>query len=134
MKMADLFEKANVTDFIPFYELKEKLHQTIHDLIETDISKWSGYVCLPSCFIQSKDSEYYLENKDIADYECHHIINTQLADGSWDIAWNWDNYQNEWAISKNWWKGHLIIQNLLYLKGFDCICKDMTEKFTYQKN
>ena len=119
MRMAELFEKGNATEYIPFDELKDKLHKSINKLIVTDTSKWSGYVCQPSCFINSKGSEYYLANKEIADYECKHIINTQLADGSWNIGWTWGgNYPDEWAISKNWWKGQWIIQNLLYLKGF----------------
>lgn len=122
MRMAELFEKGKATEYIPFDELKEKLHISINKLIVTDTSKWSGYVCQPSCFINSKESEYYLANKEIADYECKHIINTQLADGSWNIGWTWGgNYPDEWAISKNWWKGQWIIQNLLYLKGFDLL-------------
>ena len=122
MRMAELFEKGKATEYIPFDELKEKLHKSINKLIVTDTSKWSGYVCQPSCFINSKECEYYLDNKEIADYECEYIIKTQLADGSWKINWTWDgNYPDEWAISKNWWKGQRIIQNLLYLKGFGLI-------------
>ena len=119
MRMAELFEKGKATEYIPFDELKEKLHISINKLIVTDTSKWSSYVCQPSCFIDSKESEYYPDNKEIADYECEYIINTQHADGSWNIGWTWGgNYPDEWAISKNWWKGQWIIQNLLYLKGF----------------
>lgn len=119
MHMADLFEAAKATDLIPFSELKAKLHKSINKLIVTDTTKWSSYVCQPSCFIRSKESEYYPDNKEIADYECTHIINTQLPDGSWNIGWTWGgNYPDEWAISKNWWKCQWIIQNLLYLKGF----------------
>lgn len=119
MRMAELFEKGEATEYIAFDELKSKLHSLIKKLIVTDTSKWSSYVCQPSCFINSKESEYYPENKEIADFECEHILNTQLADGSWNIGWSWGgNYPDEWAISKNWWKGQWIIQNLLYLKGF----------------
>lgn len=122
MRMAELFEKGNATEYIPFDDLKSKLHKSINKLIVTDTSKWSSYVCQPSCFIDSKESEYYLDNKEIADYECEYIINTQLADGSWNIGWTWGgNYPDEWAISKNWWKGQWIIQNLLYLKGFGLV-------------
>ncbi len=121
LKMAELFESANAEKYIPFDELKQKLHKSVHKLIVTDISKWSNYVCQPSCFFTSKESEYYSENKDIADYECEHIINTQLPDGSWNIAWSWKDYPEEWAISKNWWKGHGIIEKLRYLKGFGLI-------------
>lgn len=117
VKMAELFERAGATEYIPFAELKEKLHKSVDKLIEADTSKWGGYVCLPSRFIRSKDSEFYPNNREAADYECGHIMNTQLEDGSWDIPWSWNDYPDEWAISKNWWKGQVIIENLLYLKG-----------------
>lgn len=116
--MAEFFEKRNVTEYIPYRELKEKLHRSVNKLIEKDTSKWGGYVCQPHCFFDSKKSEYYPENREIADYECGHIIDTQLADGSWEIPWQWQDYPDEWAVSRNWWKGQRIIENLLYLKGF----------------
>ena len=87
-------------------------------LIVTDKSKWGAYMCKPSQFFNTRDSEYYPENADIAEYECEFIAATQLADGSWDIPWRWEKFPDEWAISKNWWKGEVILQNLLYLKGF----------------
>ena len=118
VRMAELFKKANAEKYIPAEELKQKLHRSVKKLIVTDISRWNEYVCQPSCFFNAKASEYYAENKEIADYECEHIINTQLPDGSWNIAWSWADYPEEWAISKNWWKGQLIIEKLLYLKGF----------------
>lgn len=118
LRMAELFENANAEKYIPFDTLKQKLHESVHKLIETDTSKWGYYVCLPSCFITCRESEYYPENQDAADHECAHIINTQLPDGSWNIPWGWEDYPEEWAISKNWWKGQGIIEKLLYLKGF----------------
>ena len=117
VKMAKLFERAGTAEYIPFAELKEKLHKSVNKLIEADTSKWGGYVCRPSRFIHSKDCEFYADNREAADYECQYIINTQLADGSWDIPWGWNDYPDEWAISRNWWKGQVIIENLLYLKG-----------------
>lgn len=117
MQMAELFKKGNATDYIPFNELKVKLHKSINKLIVTDTSQWSGYVCLPHRFIDSKESEFYPDNKDAADYECEYIMKTQLADGSWDVPWCWENYPDEWAVSKNWWKGQIILERLLYLKG-----------------
>ena len=117
VKMAELFERAGTAEYIPFAELKEKLHKSVNKLIEADTSEWGGYVCRPSRFIHSKDCEFYADNCEAADYECQYIINTQLADGSWDIPWGWNDYPDEWAISRNWWKGQVIIEKLLYLKG-----------------
>ena len=118
VRMADLIEEANAADLIPFAELKEKLHRSIQKLIVTDKSKWGAYMCKPSQFFNTRDSEYYSENAEMAEYECEFIAATQLPDGSWDIPWRWEQFPDEWAVAKNWWKGEVILQNLLYLKGF----------------
>ena len=117
IRMKGYIEKAGLTAEVPYDSLKEKLHAAVNKLIEKDTSKWGGYICKPSQFFNSKDSEYYEDNKEIAEFECEHIIGTQLSDGSWGIPWCWQDYPQEWAISKNWWKGQVIIENLLYLKG-----------------
>jgi len=118
VRMKEYIEKADIKELIPYKELSQKLHQAVNKLICKDTSQWGGYVCKPLAFLNTKDSEYYLDNKEIADYQCEYIINTQLEDGSWNIPWSWEDYPDEWAISKNWWKGQVIIENLLYLKGF----------------
>lgn len=121
VRMKEYIEKANIKEMIPYEELSQKLHQAVNKLICKDTSQWGGYVCKPLAFLNSKDSEYYLDNKEIADYQCEYIVNTQLEDGSWEIPWSWEDYPDEWAISRNWWKGQVIIENLLYLKGFGVI-------------
>ena len=118
IRMADLIEEAGAAALIPFADLKEKLHQSVQKLIVTDKSKWGAYMCKPSQFFNTRASEYYSENADIAEYECDFITATQLPDGSWDIPWRWEKFPDEWAVAKNWWKGEVILQNLLYLKGF----------------
>ena len=117
VRLAELIEKANAADLFPLPELKAKLHQAVHQLIETDVSKWSGYVCKPSQFFRSNQSEYYAENREIAEYECEFIQHTQLEDGSWPVTWVWADFPEAWAVAKNWWKGVIILENLLYLRG-----------------
>ncbi len=119
IQMKDCIEKAGLKGEVPYDALSTKLHETVNRLIEKDITKWEYYVCTPSVFIKSKDSEYYAENKEAADYQCDFIVKKQLADGSWDVSWSWEGYPEEWAVSKNWLKGQIIIENLLYLKGFE---------------
>lgn len=117
LRMLAYVERAGVTDLIKYDLLKAELHDAVKRFIAADKGKWGAYVCKPSDFFNSKDSEYYAENQEMAEYECEFILNTQLEDGSWDIPWTWRDFPNEWAISKNWWKGNNIIVNLLYLKG-----------------
>lgn len=118
IRMKEYVEKAGVTGQIPYQLLKNRLHESVNQLIDRDTSKWGGYVCRPSQFLSSRDSEYYSDNQNICDFECSFMMDTQLTDGSWNITWQWEDFPDEWAISKNWWKGQVIIENLLYLKGF----------------
>jgi len=118
LRMAEFIEEAGCESFFPFSDLKTRLHQSVRRLIVTDKSRWGGYVCKPSQFFNTRKSEYYAENAELAEYECEFIASTQLADGSWNIPWKWDAYPEEWVVAKNWWKGQVILENLLYLKGF----------------
>ena len=77
-------------------------------------------MCKPSQFMITLDSIFYMDNKELSDYEVKFIIETINSDGTWDITWNWNDYQEEWSLSKNWWKANQILINLRYLKSFKC--------------
>jgi len=122
IRLMQYVEEAGIIDIFDVNALKAKLIKQVENCIERNTDKWeTSYVCKPSQFINSKESIFYLSNKEISDFGCDFIIKTQHDDGSWNITWSWDNYPQEWAISKNWWKSNIIITNLLYLKGFNKI-------------
>lgn len=98
--------------------MENKLHKLVKETITKNKSEWeTGYVCKPSQYFNFKESIFYNDNKEIADFECDYIIRTQLADGSWNIPWSWSDYPEQWSISKNWWKGNGVLVNMLYLNG-----------------
>ena len=100
--------------------LKAKLREQVSYSITKDTSIWeTSYICRPSQFFNTRESIFYETNQKIAEYECEYILKTQLDDGTWDITWSWNNYPEEWAISKNWWKANSAILNYLYLRGFE---------------
>jgi hypothetical protein len=110
--------EANVNDDIDLAALKERLQEQVKSNITLNTAEWeTSYICKPSQFFNDRNSVFYGYNKDIADYECKYIVKSQLEDGSWNIPWGWNGYPEEWAISKNWWKGNGAILNMLYLKG-----------------
>ena len=122
IRLMQYCEKAGVVDVIDIPALEKRLQKQIKRSITQDTNQWkTSYICKPSKFFNSKNSVFYANNKEIADFECDFIVETQLEDGSWNVPWRWNNYPNEWAISENWWKSQGIIQNLLYLKGFELI-------------
>ena len=111
-------EEAGAVEVIDLSALKEKLLLQVKSSITKDTAEWeTSYICRPSQFFNSQDSVFYAENKEIAEYECEHIVKTQLEDGSWNIPWGWNGYPEEWVVSKIWWKSNGAILNMRYLKG-----------------
>ncbi|MCL2153729.1 MAG: hypothetical protein FWH57_12385 [Oscillospiraceae bacterium] len=116
--------ESGVANLIDLAALKERLLEQVRHGITQNTTEWeSGYICKPSQFFNSRDSIFYSDNKDIADYECDFIERTQLDDGSWNIPWGWSNYPEEWVVAKNWWKGNGALLNILYLRGMGSLEK-----------
>ena len=113
-----MMEYCEGADIIDTEKLKEKLILQVTVNITKDKVSWlTDYICTPSFFFKTKDSIFYLPNKELADYECEFIVSTQLDDGSWNIPWSWGGYEEQWSLSKNWWKANGAILNMLYLKN-----------------
>lgn len=114
-------KEAGCQDVFDVSALEDMLRQQVTHSITHNIAQWeTGYICRPSQFFNQR-SIFYQDNADIAEYECQFIARTQLPDGSWPIPWRWADYPEQWAISKNWWKGIVAVNNLLYLKGMSAV-------------
>ena len=112
-------KECSIFNLLDMKEFKKLLQKQIKQVITYDTKIWStDYICKPSLFINSKSSEFYLENKEICDFEYEFILKTQNEDGSWGVTWEWNDYPEEWAISKNWWKSDIIIKNIKYIREF----------------
>ncbi|MBQ6804872.1 MAG: hypothetical protein IJP04_09480 [Clostridia bacterium] len=106
------------TEELDLDKLEENLKiQVKHCMVKTREGWDKSYICRPSTFIKGKDSIFYPDHREMADYECDFLKNTQLPDGAWAVTWKWDRWEEEWAISKTWWKGQQAVDNLLYLRG-----------------
>ena len=100
----------------------QTLQRAVRALIGTDPQAWAtGYVCTPSRFIRSPKSPFYPGSESLPEQECDQMIQGRNADGVWEITWSWGAYEREFAIAENWWKANLVIENLLFLRDFDCI-------------
>lgn len=99
-------------------EFEHLLHTQIAHVLTKDTSIWATeYVCKPSLFIHSTETPFYAENKEICDYECRFLSETQEHDGTWAITWDWGCYPEQWHISKNWWKADLILKNIKFYQN-----------------
>lgn len=118
VRMTQYCRKAGLADELPIDEVEEILAQKINRTITWDKDSWiNSYVCKPSNFFMDKESFLYQGLKELADDECDFIKNAQKPDGTWPVNWKWDAYTEQWHIAENWWKAHLIIMNLRFLRG-----------------
>lgn len=110
---------AGRTDLFDEAAFEDMLQNAVRALVGTDPQSWSeGYVCTPSFFIRSPESLFYPGSEGLPEQECELLIQSRNADGVWDIPWRWGAYEREFAISENWWKANLVIQNLRFLRAF----------------
>ncbi|WP_410511912.1 hypothetical protein PaeBR_17940 [Paenibacillus sp. BR2-3] len=116
--MADLIEQANVQNLFAFSKMQEAANRQINQLITRDSQEWNGYSCRPSVFIKSPDTPVYEQNKVLLDQELAYLLTRRNEAGVWDITWGWGSYDKEFAVSENWWKAEVIINNLLLLRAF----------------
>jgi hypothetical protein len=117
-QMLTFIEAAGAGQTYPIAEMKNVLKAQAELFFEKDDSKWNQYCWKPSVFIKSPDSLFYPGNEKAIDTELNYVLNQRNFEGIWDITWTWGAYDKEFAISENWWKATLIIENLSLLRNF----------------
>lgn len=119
IRLYEYCEKAGISGLFDSEKMRSCLKKKVKSSIGDSKEDWKdSYMCKPSQFMITPDSIFYMDNKELADYEADFIIETMNPNGTWNIVWNWSEYPEEWAISKNWWMASLILANLRYLKSF----------------
>lgn len=106
---------------VDFHRLHTLLARQVHDAIVRDSSRWSGYCVRPSYFITNPESPYYPDNADIVHAELDYLAATLPQDDVWGIPWRWygmEQYQKEFCISENWWKGVRVVEFGRMLRSF----------------
>ena len=117
-KMLMFLESTEIEYKYNLAEVKSVLNQQAQTFIEKDDAKWNQYCWKPSVFVKSPDGIFYPGNEKAIDTELDFILNKRNHEGIWDITWAWGAYEKEFAVSENWWKANIVIENLLLLKKF----------------
>lgn len=101
---------------------KSKLRECVKLSICTDTQKWAAeYVATPSTVMMTRESMFYEDNAQLAEYECDFIKNTQLADGGFNITWQWCTDYKEYEVAANVWRAKFALKNMLYLRNFGAL-------------
>lgn len=119
IRLYEYLEDADA-DVLPMDRLEELLRVQVKACICPDESRWfSEYVPRPSRFITGRTSMFYRLCPALAERESELIADQQLPDGSWPVAWRWGtDAPAEEAISLNWWRSAIILENMAYLNAF----------------
>lgn len=87
-------------------------------LIERDPDTWTAYCITPSFFIHDRLHPLYPEYRELLKLEVQRLTETRDADGCWDINWVWQDYENAYCLSANWWKSSVTMQKLMLYEIF----------------
>ncbi len=99
--------------------LTDMLHEQVKRNVCPDLNKYGvEYVDRPTDLIDGPKHPYYPAIAETADAECQFLIDSQLADGSWPVPWQWYNEYKEFEVAANWWKGQIVLKHILYLRNF----------------
>ncbi|WP_340022703.1 hypothetical protein MHI24_27435 [Paenibacillus sp. FSL K6-1096] len=109
---------AKLQEEFPYAALREALKVQSVQLISRDAGAWNGYSCRPSVFIHSPHSPEYAELGGLLHQELDYLLETRNSAGIWNLTWSWAGFEQEFAVSENWWKAHIVIENLRLLRAF----------------
>lgn len=127
MNLSTALTRLNLSHRYDINRIDKKIKKLVNTTIEHDVSKWMYHCKTPRNYIDSPNSQFYMENKEITDRELEYIIDTRIKNGVWNITWSWfennEKYVKEFAITENWWKADLAISTLLHLRNFNRIEK-----------
>lgn len=97
------------------FDLRRKIETGLEQLIVTDPTQWTSYVFMPSTVFNRSNREFQAPYKDLIEIEKQYLHATVNEDGSWEIPWEWGQYEQEFAVAKEWWKGQRVIQYMEFL-------------------
>ena len=103
--------------------LNERLQAQVPLCVCTDLTKYGvEYVDRPTDMIDGPGSPYYPAIAEAAQAECRFLIGSQQEDGSWPVPWKWWNeYTAEYEVAAYWWKAHIVLKHITFLKNFGAI-------------
>lgn len=97
----------------------EQIICLVEKCIDRDVSSWSkGYTALPLNFIDSPDDPFCSKLGDLVEENLFFYTKQITNEGIWDISWEWEDYPDEFAVARNYWKGILAIERYSKIKSF----------------
>ncbi|MGM1048023.1 MAG: hypothetical protein ACQEXX_18035 [Bacillota bacterium] len=113
-----LFEKLNEAQKL---KIEDTLHVFLDNCVSIDLDNREGYGATPLSVLNSPSSRYYTKYADVIPAELDELIDQQSEDGSWAPNWTWYQFEEEWLIAKEEWKGIMTLNSIRTLRNFNRI-------------
>jgi len=121
--MLETLEKLGLISEFNAEFLVNYVDKAVESVLVRDPTEWSEVCWRPSFFIKNPNSQFYDRNREVINLELDWLIKTRQVKGVWDIPWKWYREDEESkrasAISENWWRSIMAIENMRFLRSFD---------------
>lgn len=115
-------EAAAPVPAIDLPAFREAVHAAIDEAVCKEPAKWfTQYVCKPSQFFGKLPDFFSVVSPSLCEEEAKLLAREQEESGAWPVTWQWHTPYTEFAISANWWRASLTIDNLLYLRAMNLL-------------
>ena len=102
-------------------QIEDTLKLAVSKLVNLNEAEWVNYVPTPLEFIQMDSKDFFGIEKKYIDQNLDYLQDRLEEAGRILPSWQWDNYKEDWEISKLEWTGILTLEALLSLRKFNRI-------------
>lgn len=103
----------------PLKETAEKVNALAYKAAGKNKSEWAeGYVATPLDFAEQPEDSLSMRFGTSIDDNLDFYIEQLSNEGTWDIPWSWGQYENEFQVASNHWKGILAVKRYKILDSF----------------
>ncbi|KAF0819906.1 MULTISPECIES: hypothetical protein [unclassified Cytobacillus] len=100
-------------------ETAEKVNALAYQAAGKSKAVWSeGYVATPLDFAEQPEDFLSMEFGTYINDNLDFYIEQLSNEGTWDINWSWGQFENEFPVARNHWKGILAVKRYKILHSF----------------
>ncbi|KON87711.1 hypothetical protein AF332_13290 [Sporosarcina globispora] len=97
----------------------EKVNSLAYKAAGKKKADWGlGYTAMPLDFVEYPEEPLSMKFGNLIDDNLDFYIEQISNEGIWDISWSWGQFENEFQIARNHWKGILAVKRYKILHAF----------------
>ncbi|RBP95812.1 hypothetical protein DFO70_102137 [Cytobacillus firmus] len=103
----------------PLKHTAEKVNALAYKAAGKNKRDWGlGYTATPLDFAEHPENSLSMKFGTLIDDNLDFYIEQISNEGTWDISWSWGQFDNEFQIARNHWKGILAVKRYKILYSF----------------